>query len=310
MANFTNILNYRFRFGSSAMKCQLCGVYVHQDCKIQYTMACVPKSQGTPNLKNGKKAYLSDYVPPTSPMVPQLIVQCIDEVCSFYHKSQWKFTLMKLNEIPLIWSNHVSFRLKSVASPKKVSTVFPVRRRRSKHLKSDFCETNHIQSYQILIFMWFVDALRTFYVDCENHSFPHICGGISRTPFKLLTRCRLCENCMLQFNRCRKPIEKLWRTWWCICNGKFVNHSFRLTNHCKWIYFMIIWWKKVSQTVKPLKCARTIWQRYSARPSWVIRALIQTNMQFSPKLWFKKTWAQNFDFNFNWKEWHDFVQSF
>lgn len=74
-------LNFRFRFGASALKCRLCSVYLHQDCKIQFAMACVPKSQGTPGFKNGKQGYITDYVPAESPLLPPLIVHCVNEVC-------------------------------------------------------------------------------------------------------------------------------------------------------------------------------------------------------------------------------------
>lgn len=62
----------------------MCSVYLHQDCKIQFVMACIPKSQGTPNTKHGKQCYLSEYVPVESPMLPPLIVHCINEVSKFH----------------------------------------------------------------------------------------------------------------------------------------------------------------------------------------------------------------------------------
>lgn len=43
-------------------------------------MGCVPKSQGTPNTKNGKQGLISDYVPIEGPLVPGLVVRCINEV--------------------------------------------------------------------------------------------------------------------------------------------------------------------------------------------------------------------------------------
>lgn len=49
---------------------------------MQYAMACVPKSQGTPNLKNGKQGYITDYVSNESPKLAHLIVLCINEVRS------------------------------------------------------------------------------------------------------------------------------------------------------------------------------------------------------------------------------------
>lgn len=44
-------------------------------------MACIPKSQGTPSVKHGKQGYITDYVPNKSPLVPALIVHCVNEVC-------------------------------------------------------------------------------------------------------------------------------------------------------------------------------------------------------------------------------------
>lgn len=63
-----------------ALKCRSCRVCVHTDCRVQYAGACVPKSQGTPNLKSGQIASLSDYAPSEGPMVPALIVHCINEI--------------------------------------------------------------------------------------------------------------------------------------------------------------------------------------------------------------------------------------
>lgn len=70
----------RLRFGASGLKCRMCSVFVHTDCKAQLKMACIPKSQGTPSLKNGKQGFLSEYSPTVNPMVPSIIVHCINEV--------------------------------------------------------------------------------------------------------------------------------------------------------------------------------------------------------------------------------------
>lgn len=47
---------------------------------MSLSLGCVPKSQGTPNTKNGKQGLIGDYVPVDAPMVPGLIVRCINEV--------------------------------------------------------------------------------------------------------------------------------------------------------------------------------------------------------------------------------------
>ncbi|XP_055301082.1 rac GTPase-activating protein 1-like [Sitodiplosis mosellana] len=66
----------KFRFGSSALKCRMCSIYVHADCKAQYKMACVPKNHD----KHGKIGHITDYVSNETPMIPPLIVHCINEV--------------------------------------------------------------------------------------------------------------------------------------------------------------------------------------------------------------------------------------
>ncbi|XP_031628223.1 rac GTPase-activating protein 1-like [Contarinia nasturtii] len=66
----------KLRFGTSALKCRMCSIYLHTDCKAHYTIACVPKSHD----KHGKHGHISDYVPAENPMIPPLIVHCISEV--------------------------------------------------------------------------------------------------------------------------------------------------------------------------------------------------------------------------------------
>lgn len=70
----------RIGFGSVALKCRNCRISVHTDCKMQLAIACVPKSQGTPKLKNGQMGFVADYAPADGPMVPAVIVHCVNEV--------------------------------------------------------------------------------------------------------------------------------------------------------------------------------------------------------------------------------------
>lgn len=44
---------------------------------MQFTMACIPKNQAK---LHGKQGFIADYVPTESPMIPPLIVHCINEV--------------------------------------------------------------------------------------------------------------------------------------------------------------------------------------------------------------------------------------
>lgn len=190
--------NFRFRFGASALKCRLCSVYLHQDCKIQFAMACIPKSQGTPSLKNGKQSYITDYVPADSPMLPPLIVHCVNEVGS---------TTRKLNKTFFRITIYFLIRLKHVVFQKKGSIVFLVQTKKLRHLKNEYCVENLFQLYRMLTFMLFVAASRTFSVVYENPSFQLISGRTSQTQFKLLMKKRLFMNCLLQSTSCHRPIE-------------------------------------------------------------------------------------------------------
>lgn len=89
----------RFRFGASALKCRSCSIFLHPDCKLQFAMACIPKSQGTPNLKNGKQGHITDYVSAESPMLPPLVVHCVNEVCLMSNRSNHFF----VNQIQLFY---------------------------------------------------------------------------------------------------------------------------------------------------------------------------------------------------------------
>lgn len=52
---------------------------MHNDCKKQLSIVCVPQSVGTPTVK-GAMGCIGDYAPTNSPMVPGIIVHCINEV--------------------------------------------------------------------------------------------------------------------------------------------------------------------------------------------------------------------------------------
>nr|XP_029727344.1 rac GTPase-activating protein 1-like isoform X2 [Aedes albopictus] len=70
----------RIRFGSSGLRCRDCKVVVHADCRDQLSIACVPQSGGTPGSKSKFPGFLSDYTPNVGPMIPGLIVHCVNEI--------------------------------------------------------------------------------------------------------------------------------------------------------------------------------------------------------------------------------------
>ncbi|XP_023165134.2 rac GTPase-activating protein 1 [Drosophila hydei] len=68
----------RIRFGSLGLRCRDCPVRCHIDCRHLLTVSCVPQS-GTPTTKT-ELHYLSDFAPATAPMIPALIVHCVNEI--------------------------------------------------------------------------------------------------------------------------------------------------------------------------------------------------------------------------------------
>lgn len=69
----------KIRFGTVSLKCNNCKINVHPDCKLQLAIACVPRSRNTPTMK-GETGIIGNYVPSDGPMVPGLIVHCVNEI--------------------------------------------------------------------------------------------------------------------------------------------------------------------------------------------------------------------------------------
>lgn len=69
----------RIKFGTSGLRCRNCRVQLHINCESEFSVACVPHSAGTPNGK-GLVGAIADYAPSEPPMVPAIIVHCINEV--------------------------------------------------------------------------------------------------------------------------------------------------------------------------------------------------------------------------------------
>ncbi|XP_055642270.1 rac GTPase-activating protein 1 [Toxorhynchites rutilus septentrionalis] len=71
----------RIRFGSVGLRCRECKAVVHSDCRDQMKIACIPQSSGTPTNKNQQAlGNLADYAPNVGPMIPALIVHCVNEI--------------------------------------------------------------------------------------------------------------------------------------------------------------------------------------------------------------------------------------
>ena len=70
----------KIRFGSVAFKCGDCRTCVHQDCRDKLSVTCIPQSANTPVVKSGQLGNIGDYCSNIAPMVPALIVHCVNEI--------------------------------------------------------------------------------------------------------------------------------------------------------------------------------------------------------------------------------------
>lgn len=78
ISEYNERLFFRIRFGSVGLRCKDCTARCHIDCKNSLSMFCVPQSN-TPTAK-GFLGSLIDYAPLIPPLVPALIVHCVNEI--------------------------------------------------------------------------------------------------------------------------------------------------------------------------------------------------------------------------------------
>ncbi|XP_076383998.1 rac GTPase-activating protein 1 [Megalopta genalis] len=68
----------KIRFGKVALKCKDCKAAAHTECKDLVPLPCIPTGN-TPTFR-GTSGTIADYTPMILPMVPSLVVHCINEV--------------------------------------------------------------------------------------------------------------------------------------------------------------------------------------------------------------------------------------
>ncbi|XP_051961938.1 rac GTPase-activating protein 1-like [Xyrauchen texanus] len=68
----------RIKFGKISLKCRDCRVVSHPECRERCPLPCIPSMAGTP-VKIGEGT-LANYVSTTSPMIPSLVVHCVNEI--------------------------------------------------------------------------------------------------------------------------------------------------------------------------------------------------------------------------------------
>ncbi|XP_075978175.1 rac GTPase-activating protein 1-like isoform X2 [Anticarsia gemmatalis] len=68
------------KFAKLGVKCESCRAQAHPECRALLPLPCVPPGPGTRRPNAPQEGCISDYAPSTPPMVPALLVHCINEV--------------------------------------------------------------------------------------------------------------------------------------------------------------------------------------------------------------------------------------
>jgi len=70
----------RIRFSKFAMKCKDCRAVCHPECKDKLPLPCIPSCPSTPGGNKLSVGLISDFAPNERPMIPRLIVNCVNEI--------------------------------------------------------------------------------------------------------------------------------------------------------------------------------------------------------------------------------------
>ncbi|KAI1891145.1 hypothetical protein AGOR_G00161670 [Albula goreensis] len=68
----------RIKFGKLSLKCRDCRVVAHPECHSRCALPCIPCLAATP-VRFGEGT-LADYVPASGPMIPSLVIHCVNEI--------------------------------------------------------------------------------------------------------------------------------------------------------------------------------------------------------------------------------------
>uniref|UniRef100_A0A8C1IV15 Rac GTPase-activating protein 1 n=1 Tax=Cyprinus carpio TaxID=7962 RepID=A0A8C1IV15_CYPCA len=68
----------RIKFGKISLKCRDCRVVAHPECRERCPLPCIPTMTGTPG--KSEEGILANYVSTSSPMIPSLVVHCVNEI--------------------------------------------------------------------------------------------------------------------------------------------------------------------------------------------------------------------------------------
>uniref|UniRef100_A0A9J7X870 Rac GTPase-activating protein 1 n=1 Tax=Cyprinus carpio carpio TaxID=630221 RepID=A0A9J7X870_CYPCA len=68
----------RIKFGKISLRCRDCRVVSHPECRERCPLPCIPTMTGTP--VKSEEGILANYVSTSSPMIPSLVVHCVNEI--------------------------------------------------------------------------------------------------------------------------------------------------------------------------------------------------------------------------------------
>ncbi|XP_074659004.1 rac GTPase-activating protein 1-like [Tubulanus polymorphus] len=70
----------RLRFGKTAYKCRDCRTSTHPECKEKAPFPCIPATPSSPHNNRRDALTITDFVTNESPMVPALVIHCVNEI--------------------------------------------------------------------------------------------------------------------------------------------------------------------------------------------------------------------------------------
>ncbi|XP_071978457.1 rac GTPase-activating protein 1-like [Engystomops pustulosus] len=76
-----SVCGQKTRFGKMSLKCRNCRILIHPECRDSCSKICTSISSHSQNTAPTKgQVLLSDFAPATPPMVPSLVIHCVNEI--------------------------------------------------------------------------------------------------------------------------------------------------------------------------------------------------------------------------------------
>ncbi|CAM9426848.1 unnamed protein product [Lampetra planeri] len=69
----------RIKFGKLAHKCRDCRMVAHAECRERCPLPCVSRPLASASA-HPREGTVADFSPPTAPMIPSLVIHCVDEI--------------------------------------------------------------------------------------------------------------------------------------------------------------------------------------------------------------------------------------